>query len=89
MINIQIDEEEVKSMYLSKLEEKMKEVEAEVVFWDRNTLIRVTNLSWNTITDHFFHDPKFPKYKVGKKWLFPAQEAKQFLLDWLKNQPSH
>ncbi len=32
MINVQIDEEEVKRLYLEKLDEKMKEVDKELVF---------------------------------------------------------
>lgn len=34
----------------------------------------------------FLHDQRFPKYKVRAKWLFPATEARQFLIIWLKEQ---
>jgi phage pi2 protein 07 len=83
MINIQVDEQELRELYLKKLEEKMKEVDAELVFWDAAELKRRTCMSWNTIQKEFFFDPRFPKYKVGNKWYFPAHEAKQFLLKWL------
>ncbi|MBT2722277.1 DUF771 domain-containing protein [Bacillus sp. ISL-46] len=87
MLSVQIDEQEVKQLYLEKLEEKVKEVDKELVFWDRKELLRRTCLSWNTILEKFFYDPRFPKHKVGAKWLFPADEAKRFLLQWLSEQP--
>ena len=87
MLNIEIDENEVRNLYLEMLEEKIREVDAEMVFWDANELKRRTCLSWNTIQDKFFYDPRFPKFKVGQKWLFPAEETKKFLLQWLREQP--
>lgn len=89
MLNIQIDEQEVKQMYLEKLEEKMKEFDADLVFWDRKELLRRTCISWTTIQERFFLDPRFPKYKVGNKWYFPADETKKFLLQWLSEQPKY
>lgn len=87
MLNIEIDENEVRNLYLEMLEEKIREVDAEMVFWDANELKRRTCLSWNTIQDKFFYDPRFPKFKVGQKWMFPAEETKKFLLQWLREQP--
>ena len=87
MLNIQIDENEVRDLYLEKLEEKIREVDAEMVFWDSKELMRRTCMSWNTIQDKFFYDPRFPKFKVGHKWMFPAKETKEFLLNWLSEQP--
>lgn len=87
MIQVQVDEQEVRRLYLEKIEEKLKEVDAELVFWDSKELMRRTCLSWNTILDKFFYDPRFPKYKVGSKWMFPAEETKRFLLQWLSEQP--
>lgn len=87
MLNIEIDENEVRELYLEKLEEKIREVDTEMVFWDTNELKRRTCMSWNTILDKFFYDPRFPKFKVGGKWMFPAQETKEFLLQWLREQP--
>lgn len=89
MLNVQIDEQEVKKMAIEKIEEMLKEVEKDLVFWSRQELIRRTCLSWNTIQEHFFFDPRFPKYKVGTKWVFPADETKKFLLTWLSEQRKH
>ena len=87
MLTVQIDENEVRELYLQKLEEKLKELDSELVFWDTNELKRRTCLSWNTIQKEFFFDLRFPKFKVGGKWMFPAQETKEFLLQWLREQP--
>ncbi|WLR52437.1 DUF771 domain-containing protein [Bacillus tianshenii] len=86
MINVQVDQEEVRQMYLEKLEERVKELDVERVFWDANELKRRTCMSWGTIQEKFFFDPRFPKHKVGGKWYFPAQDAKKFLLTWLSEQ---
>lgn len=87
MLTVKIDENEVRELYLERLEEKIKEIDNELVFWDTNELKRRTCLSWNTILDKFFFDPRFPKFKVGQKWMFPAEETKKFLLQWLREQP--
>lgn len=87
MLTVEINENEVRNLYLEMLEEKIREVDAEMVFWDANELKRRTCLSWNTIQDKFFYDPRFPKFKVGQKWMFPAEETKKFLLQWLREQP--
>lgn len=87
MLNIQIDENEVEKIYLEKLDEKIKDIDKDLVFWDTNELKRRTCLSWNTIQERFFFDPRFPKFKVGGKWMFPADETKTFLLQWINEQP--
>ncbi|WP_371878395.1 hypothetical protein [Bacillus sp. MMSF_3353] len=38
MLNIQVDEREIRRLYVEKLEEKLKEVDVEFVFWDTNDL---------------------------------------------------
>lgn len=86
MLSIQIDQEEVKQMYMEKLKEKISEVDAELVYWDANELKRRTCMCWNTIQKEFFFDPRFPKYKVRNKWYFPADKAKQFLLQWISER---
>ncbi|KHD85665.1 group-specific protein [Bacillus ginsengihumi] len=87
MINIQVDENEVRKLYLEKIEEQIKKIDTELIFWDSAELKRRTGMSWGTIQKEFFFDPRFPKYKVGRDWRFPAEETKQFLINWLKEQP--
>jgi len=86
MINIEINEQEALRIYTEKVKEKLKEFDAEMVFWDSKELCKRTCMSWNFIQEQFFFDPRFPKKKVNSKWLFPAREAKEFLLTWLKEQ---
>ncbi|AOH54445.1 group-specific protein [Peribacillus muralis] len=86
MLNIQVDQQEVKKLYLQKIEERIKELDNELVFWDANELKRRTCMSWNTIQEKFFFDLRFPKHKVGGKWIFPAAKTQKFLLEWLDEQ---
>lgn len=86
MLTVQIDEQEVQRLIREKLEEKLKEMDNEKVFWDSKELMRRTCMSWNFIQQQFFFDPRFPKFKVGNKWYFPAREAREFLETWLREQ---
>lgn len=88
MIDIAVDTEEVKRMCREKIDELIKEVEGEYVYWDSAELQRRTCMSWNFIQDTFFFDPRFPKRKVKSKWLFPVRETKKFLESWLMEQPT-
>lgn len=51
------------------------------------TLCKVTCMSENFIKEQFFYHPDFPKYRVGRKWLMPAKECEEFLINWLKQHP--
>ncbi|QOK28031.1 group-specific protein [Cytobacillus oceanisediminis] len=86
MLDIQIDKQELRKIYLEKLEEHLNEIEGELIFWDAKELQKRTCMSWNTIQKEFFFEPNFPKHKVGNKWYFPAAETKQFLLYWLSKK---
>ncbi|MBM7106853.1 group-specific protein [Brevibacillus laterosporus] len=89
MLSVEIDSDEVRRMCMSKLKEKMEEVDAELVFWDSKELMRRTCMCWNTLQDKFFFDPRFPKFKVGGRWLFPAKETREFLVEWIHEQPRY
>jgi hypothetical protein len=86
LINVQIDESVVRELCLEKIEEAMKTVEKDLVFWDANELKRRTCMGWNSIVERFFGDSRFPRYKIGTKWFFPADETKKYLLTWLSEQ---
>lgn len=87
MLSIEVDKAEVHKLCREKIKELLKEVDAELVFWDAPELKRRTCMSWNFIQDNFFFDPRFPKRKVGSKWYFPARETRTFLETWLREQP--
>ncbi|CEG28064.1 group-specific protein [Bacillus sp. B-jedd] len=87
MLEIKIDEHEVKQILEDKIHEAVKRAEKETVFWDFKELIRQTRMSRNTIIEQFFYETEFPKFKIGTKWYFPAKETREFLLKWLKEAP--
>lgn len=86
MVSIDIDEEEARELLLQKMEERIRQYDMELTLWDRKELCRQTCMSWNTILKEFFYDSRFEKYKVGNKWKFPAKEAREFILKWLREQ---
>lgn len=86
LLTVDIDETEVKKMCRERVEELVKEVDAEYVFWDTAELKKRTCMSWNTIQGTFFFDSRFPKVRVGGKWYFPVRETREFLKKWLMEQ---
>lgn len=86
LLTVNIDESEVKNICRERINELVKEVDGEYVFWDSTELKKRTCMSWNTIQDTFFFDQRFIKRKVGAKWYFPAREARIFLIQWLEEQ---
>lgn len=86
MIEVKLDEQYIEEAFRQELKKRLDQLENETVFWDMKDLQKNTRMSVNTIKDTFFYDERFPKIKIGQKWYFPAQEAKEFLLMWLKEQ---
>ena len=85
MIQIQVDEQELKEIYMDEVKKRLERLEQEVTFWDTKELKRQTNMSWNTIQEQFFHNPDFPKFKLNQKWYFPAAECRAFLIRWAES----
>ncbi|MFE6167044.1 hypothetical protein ACFVP8_04100 [Viridibacillus arvi] len=88
-ITMQLSEELVDEVLRSEIRKRLDEVQVRHTYWDMKELCQQTRLCENTIKENFFYDNRFPKFKIGRKWLFPAEEAKKFLLIWLKEQPRH
>jgi hypothetical protein len=86
MLEVTVKQELVRALILERVNEEIQKIDVELVFWDSKELRRRTCMSWNFIQEQFFFDPRFPKYKIGTKWYFPAAETKQFLLTWLSEQ---
>lgn len=89
MLTLEIDQEVIEREFKEELRKRLDQLEERVTIWDMKELQRQTNMSGNTIREWFFYDEQFPKYKVGNKWYFPAEECSQFLIEWLKRQPQH
>lgn len=85
-VSVNVDENEIRELCKQRISELVQKVDAEYVFWDANELKRRTCMSWTFIQDQFFFDPRFPKHKIGGKWLFPAEETRSFLEQWLREQ---
>lgn len=86
MLKINVDETEVRKLYLEEIKRQTQKIDAEMLFWDTKELERRTCMCMNTIKSEFFYDPRFPKRKVGNKWYYPAEKTKEFLLEWLLEQ---
>ncbi|WP_217587018.1 group-specific protein [Lentibacillus saliphilus] len=88
MIKVEIDEKVIEKLYVERIEDHIKELDKELIFWDSKELRRRTNLSWNTIQDTFFWHKDFPKVKLSGKWLFHAKKAEDFLNKWFEENRS-
>ncbi|MFD1357674.1 group-specific protein [Fictibacillus halophilus] len=86
MLSITLDEGELKELYIEEIKKHIEKIEKEKVFWDTNDLKRFTGLSWNTIQAKFFFDERFPKVKLGGKWIFHAEKTRAFLREWFDEQ---
>lgn len=87
MINLKVDTDKLEAIVREEIKSHLKGISFPQTFWDAKELRRRTSMSWNTIQREFFFDPRFPKRKVGNKWYFPAKEAEEFLLMWLREKP--
>lgn len=87
MLKIEINKEQVEEVLLEEIRKRLDILERHYVFWDMKTLCKVTCMSENFIKEQFFYHPDFPKYRVGRKWLMPAKECEEFLINWLKQHP--
>lgn len=86
MLDIRIDDDRIEELFKKELKKRLDEIQSQELFWDMKDLQKKTRMSINTIKDNFFYDEEFPKHKVGGKWYFPAEETKEFLLMWLREQ---
>lgn len=84
MIEIKLNQEILERLIADELREQFNDLSHGHTFWDMKELCRQTCMSHTFIKQQFFYEKDFPKYRVGRKWLFPAKETEQFLLEWLK-----
>lgn len=86
MLTVQLDKDFVEKRFQEELKKRLDSVEQRLTYWDMKELQKQTNMSINTIKEKFFYDKRFPKYRVGSKWYFPARDCEEFLYQWLKEQ---
>lgn len=85
MIQVKLDDDYIEQKFEEELSQRLDKFQYELTFWDMNELCKQTKMTVNTVKDHFFYNDEFPKRKVGGKWYFPAEETREFLINWLKN----
>ena len=81
--NITLNEEELNKLITKLVHNHLDKLDAQVTYWDTKELKKQTNMSWNTIQENFFHDPRLPKRKIGGKWYYPAKQTREFLETWI------
>lgn len=89
MLTVQLNEREIEKVFYEELQKRLRQIENRYTYWDMKELCRQTHLSENNIKEKFFYDERFPKFKVGGKWMFPAAECEIFLLEWIREQPTN
>lgn len=82
MIEIKLDEQELKELYLSEVQKRLDEIELQSLLMDTKQLCRSLSLSWPTVEKLFISDPNFPKIRVGSKWLFNRKEVERYIDLW-------
>lgn len=85
-VTFEVDKAAFMQMYHEKLDQAIKQADAESVFWDTNELVKRTCMSFDTIQKTFFYHPQFPKFKIGGKWYYPARKTRDFLEAWVLEQ---
>ncbi|MGI1830727.1 group-specific protein [Bacillus safensis] len=53
MIEVKIDKEEVRKLYLEELEKHLKKLDIELLFWNTKELERQTSMCMNTMQKSF------------------------------------
>ncbi|MBT2657444.1 helix-turn-helix domain-containing protein [Bacillus sp. ISL-18] len=82
MLNISLDENELKKLYLEEVRKRVCEIEEQKLLIDVNELCNMLSLSRPTVEKLFISNPKFPSLRVGKKWLFPRKEVEEYIKRW-------
>jgi methionyl-tRNA synthetase len=89
VLAIQLDEQAVETMFLEELKKRLNQLENRHTLWDMKELCRQTCMSEYSIKEKLFVDERFPKFRSGGKWYFPARECERFLLQWVREQPNY
>ncbi|OLN21429.1 group-specific protein [Domibacillus antri] len=86
MLSVQIDEAVVEKQFREEVQKRMEQLDRSRLLWDMKELCRQTSMSESFIKEQFFYDKRFPKVKVGRKWVIPAKAAEEFIIQWLSEQ---
>lgn len=82
MIEIKINEDELKELYLTEVQRRLEKIELQTLLMDSKQLCHLLSLSWPTVEKMFLRDKNFPSIRVGSKWLFPRKEVEKYIEMW-------
>jgi hypothetical protein len=82
MIQISLDEEQLKELYLAEVQKKLDKFETELILMDSKQFCKKLSLSWPTVQQTFLSDPNFPKMRIGTKWIFNGREVQDYIDRW-------
>ncbi|WP_404459350.1 helix-turn-helix domain-containing protein [Sutcliffiella horikoshii] len=82
MLNITLDENELKKLYLEEVRKRVEGIEEQMLLIDIKELCKMLSLSRPTVEKLFIYNPKFPAMRVGKKWLFNRKEVEEYIKRW-------
>ncbi|PAE31669.1 DNA-binding protein [Bacillus sp. 7884-1] len=82
MIEIKVDDEHFKKIYLDEVQKRLDKFELQVLLLDSKQLCKMLSLSWPTVEKIFLSDPNFPRMRVGSKWLFNRREVQTYIDQW-------
>lgn len=82
MLNISLDENELKKLYLEEVRKRVGKIEEQLLLIDTKELCKMLSLSRPTVEKLFIYNPDFPSMRVGKKWLFHRKEVEEFINRW-------
>lgn len=82
MIEIKLDEEELKAIYINEIQKRLDQIEFQSLLMDSKQLCKMLSLSWPTVEKIFLSDPNFPSIRIGSKWLFNRNEVQAYINQW-------
>lgn len=85
MFNINLNEDELKTMYLEEVQKRLEDWEQQTMLMDMKELCKMLSLSRPTVEKLFIYNQDFPSLRVGKKWLFPRKEVEEYIKRWSLN----
>ena len=82
MLNISLDENELKKLYLEEVQKRLDEIEEQALLIETKELCKMLSLSRPTVEKLFIFNPEFPAIRMGRKWLFHRKEVEQYIGRW-------
>jgi excisionase family DNA binding protein len=82
MIEIKLDDDQLKELYLAEVQKRLDKFEIESLLMDSKQLCKFLSLSWPTVQQNFIIDPNFPSIRLGNKWLFNRKEVQEYINHW-------